>query len=293
MWQLLISYNTINDRIIYIRMKARPVNITGVQVYAPTTSAETADIEDFYRNLHLTLNETPRKDVLVFMGDWNSKIGKGEEPGTVGKYGLGNRHDAGERLLEFCEENGFFLANTYFEQPERSLYTWTSPDDQYRIQIDYTLGKRQWRSAFQSVKTRLDADCGSNHELLTAKLIIKLKNTKRNKHGWKLDIDNIPEEYKTEIKEKHATINLQGGTPVGTWKDLKDALKEVAGKTIPKKGKEKWTHLDVTRYADGRGEQTTIESGRKLGGSEEIKMEKYKRKLGRTRRTIRMKIARC
>jgi hypothetical protein len=70
-------------------------------VYAATTSAETADIEDFYRNLHVVLNEKPRKDVLILMGDWNSKIGKGEEPGTVGKYAVGNRNEAGERLLEF------------------------------------------------------------------------------------------------------------------------------------------------------------------------------------------------
>jgi hypothetical protein len=94
------------------------------------------------------------------MGEWNSKIGKGEELGTVGKYGLGNRNEAGEQLLEFCEENDLFLANTYFEQPERRLYIWTSPDGQYRKQIDYILGRRQWRSAFQSVKTRPDADWG-------------------------------------------------------------------------------------------------------------------------------------
>jgi hypothetical protein len=76
------------------------------------------------------------------MGDWNSKIGKGEEPGTVGKYGLGNRNEARERLLEFSEENTLFLANTYFEQPERGLYKWTSPDGQYKNQIDYILGRR-------------------------------------------------------------------------------------------------------------------------------------------------------
>jgi hypothetical protein len=97
----LIGYKAVNDRIIYIRVKAQPVNITCVQVYEPTTSVETEDIEDFYRNLHLVLNETLRKDVLTFMGDWNSKIGKGEEPGTVGRYVLGSRNEAGKRLLEF------------------------------------------------------------------------------------------------------------------------------------------------------------------------------------------------
>jgi hypothetical protein len=84
-----------------------------------------------------------KKDVLIIMGDWNAKIGKGEEPGTVGRYGLGNRNEAGERLLEFYEENApLFLANTYFELPEKRLYTWTSTDGQYKNQIDYILGRR-------------------------------------------------------------------------------------------------------------------------------------------------------
>jgi hypothetical protein len=111
----LIGYKVVNDRIKYIRVRAHPVNITFMQVYAPTTSADVADIEDFYSDLQATLNETPIKDVLIIMGDRKAKIGKGEEPGTVGRHGLGNRNEAGERLLEFCEENALFLANTYFE----------------------------------------------------------------------------------------------------------------------------------------------------------------------------------
>jgi hypothetical protein len=137
----LIGYKAVNNRIIYIKVKAHAVNITCVQVYAPTSSAETADIEDFYRNLHSVLKEIPKKEVLILMGDWNSNIGKGEEPGTVGRYGLGNINEAGERLLVFCEENALFLANTYFEQPERRLYTWTSPDGQYKNQINYIIGR--------------------------------------------------------------------------------------------------------------------------------------------------------
>jgi hypothetical protein len=68
------------------------------------------------------VNETPKKDILILMGDWNSTIGMREEPGTIGRYGLGNRNEARQRLLEFCEENDPFLASTYFEQPERRFY---------------------------------------------------------------------------------------------------------------------------------------------------------------------------
>jgi exonuclease III len=197
----LIRYKAVNDRIIYIRVRAHPVNITFVQVYAPTTSAEAADIEDFYNDLQVALNETLKRDVLIIMGDWNAKIGKGEEPGTVGRHGLGNRNEAGERLLEFCEEKALFLANNYFELPERRLYTWTPPDGKHKNQIDYILGRRRRRSALQSVKTKPNAICGSDHELLTATITIKLKRTQQAKKGRKLDVDNIPEEYKSEIKQ--------------------------------------------------------------------------------------------
>jgi len=95
----------------------------------------------------------------------------------------------------FCEENDLFLANTYCEQPERRLYTWTSPDGQYKNQFDYILGRRRWRNAFQSLKTIPDADCRSDHELLTATERIKLKNTQVKK-GWNPYIEIIPEEYK-------------------------------------------------------------------------------------------------
>jgi hypothetical protein len=231
----LIGYKAVNDRMMYMRVKAHPVNITCIKVYGPTTSAETADIGDFYGSPYSALNETPKKDVLILIGEWNCKIGKGEEPGMAGRYGLGNRNEAGEQMLEFCEENDLFLANTYVQQSERSLYTWTSPDGQYRNQIDYILGRRRWRSAFQSVKTRPDDECGSDHELLTATVRIKLKNTQHTEKGWRLDNENTPEEYKSEIKQKLGTINTQGGNSVEISKALIYVFKEVENKTMPRK----------------------------------------------------------
>jgi hypothetical protein len=141
----LIGYKAVNDRIIYIyiRVIAHPVNINFVPVYAPTTSAEAKDIEDTYSDLQAALNETPKKVLLVIIGDWNAKIGNGGKPRTVGSHGLGKRNEAGEGLLDFCEENSLFLGNTYFELPERRLYTWTLPDGKHKNQIDYILGRRR------------------------------------------------------------------------------------------------------------------------------------------------------
>ena len=129
----------------------------------------------FYEYLQDLLELTPKKDVLFIIGDWNVKVGSQELSGVTGKFGLGVWNEAGQRLIEFCQENSLVIANTLFQQHKRSLYTWTSPDCQYRNQIDYITCSRRWRSSLKSAKTRLGADCGSDHEFLIAKFRLKLK----------------------------------------------------------------------------------------------------------------------
>ena len=96
-------------------------------------------------------------------------------PGVTGKFDLGAQNEAGQRLIEFCQENAQVIANTLFQQHKRRLYTWTSPDGRHKNQIDYILCSQRWRSFIQSAKTRPRADCGSDHELLIAKIRLKLK----------------------------------------------------------------------------------------------------------------------
>ena len=88
---------------------------------------------------------------------------------------LGVQNEAGQRLIEFCQENTLVIANALFQQHKRRLYAWTSPDGQHRNQIDYILCSQRWRSSIGSAKTRLGADCGSDHELLIVKFRLKLK----------------------------------------------------------------------------------------------------------------------
>ena len=103
---------------------------------------------------------------LHYIEDWNAKVGSQETPGVTGKFGLGVQNEAGQILIEFCQENTLVIANTLFQQHKRKLYTWTSPDGQHCNQIDYILCGQRWRSCIQSAKTRPGADCGSDHELL-------------------------------------------------------------------------------------------------------------------------------
>ena len=114
--------------------------------------------------------------------DWNAKVGSQETPGVTGKFGLGVWNEAGQRLIEFCQENALVIANTLFQQHKRRLYTWTSPDGQHQNQIDYILCSQRWRSSIQSAKTRLGADFGSDHELLIAKFRLKLKKVRKRPH---------------------------------------------------------------------------------------------------------------
>ena len=164
---------------ISVHFQSKPFNITVIQVYAPTSNAEEAEVEWFSEDLQDLLELTPPKDVLLIIGDWNAKVGSEKTPGVTGKFGLGVQNEEGHRLTEFCQENALVIANTLFQQHKRGLYRWTSPDDQHRNQIDYVLCSQRRRSSIQSTKTRPGADCGSDHELLIAKFR-KLKKVGKN-----------------------------------------------------------------------------------------------------------------
>ena len=160
---------------ISVRFQGKPFNITVIQAYAPSSNAEEAKVEWFYEDLQDLLERTPKKDVLFIIGDWNAKAGSQETPGVTGKFGLGIRNEAGQRLIEFCQENALVIANTLFQQDKRRLYTWTSPDGQHQNHTYYILCSQRWRSSIQSAKIRPGADCGSDHELLIAKFRLQLK----------------------------------------------------------------------------------------------------------------------
>ena len=109
---------------ISVHFQGKLFNITVILVYAPTSNAEEAEVELFYEDLQDLL--TPKKGVLFIIGDWNAKLGSQETLGVTGKFGLEVQKEAGQRLIEFCQENALVIANTLFQQHTRRLYTWTS-----------------------------------------------------------------------------------------------------------------------------------------------------------------------
>ena len=158
------------------------------------------DIEWFYEDL---LELTPPKVVFFIIGDWNAKIGSQELPGVTGKFGLGVQNEAGQRLIEFSQEDALVLTNSLFQQHKRKkLYTWTSPYGQYRNQIDYILCSQRWRSSIQSTKTRPGADCGSYHELLLDKFRLKLKKVGKTTRPFRYNLNRILYNYTVELTNR-------------------------------------------------------------------------------------------
>ena len=116
---------------ISVRFQGKPFHITIIQAYAPTNNTEEAEVEQFYKDLQDLLELTPKKDVLFIIGDWNTKVGSQETPGVTGKFGLGVQNEAGQRLIEFYQENALLIANTLFQQHKRRLhmdiFRWSTP----------------------------------------------------------------------------------------------------------------------------------------------------------------------
>ena len=168
-------------------------------------------------------------------------MGSQEIPGVIGKFGLGVQNEAGQRPTEFCQENALVIANTLLQQHKRRLYTWTSPDGQYRNQIDYNLCSQRWRSSIQSTKTRPGADCGSDHKLFIAKFRLKLKKVRKTTSSFRYDLNQISYNYTVEVTNRFKGLDLIDSVPDELRAEVHNTVQEAVIKTTPKKKKCKKT----------------------------------------------------
>ena len=226
-----------NNRMISVRFQGKPFSITVIQVYAPTSNTEEAEVEWFYEDLQDLLELTPKKDVLFIIGDRNAEVGSQETPGVTGKFGLGMRNEAGQRLIDFCQENALVIANTLFQQHKITLYISTSPDGEHQNQIDYILCSQRWRSSIQSAKTRPGADCGSDHEPLIAKFRLKLKKVRKNTRPFRYDLNQIPYDYTVKVRNRFKGLDMIDRVPNELYMEVRDIVQETGIKTISKKKK--------------------------------------------------------
>ena len=262
----IIENNPMNDRMIAIRLQGAPINVTVIQVYAPTTDASQEEIEEFYASLQDLYKKIPKKDIKLIVGDFNSKVGSIKTDQVTGSYGLGERNEAGERLIEFCQENELVIANTLFQQPKRRLYTWTSPNGLHRNQIDYILREQRWKSSIKVAKTRPGADCGTDHQLLISDFRLRLKRNKRPEAPKCYTLENIPTEYRVQVQNRFSQLACEECSAEKQWEEASQIIKEAAEEHIPPRRKQKrskWLSNETIEIANKRKE------AKKAGNREE------------------------
>lgn len=228
----VLGYSIVSNRIIYLRMRNDPndpnvLNI--IQVHAPTSTPDNQDIEDFYGELEASINRILGREVTIIIGDLNAKIGRTnldhDMRQILGSFGLGERNERGEHLLDFCLQHRLTVMNTWFKHHPRRLYTWRSPGDRTRNQIDYILINRRWKSSITNVKTYPSADCGSDHQLLAMNLRLRLRNAQKTTVKSPILNESAMECFREKVGKALTTTMIRSSDTVeSSWRSIKQEI---------------------------------------------------------------------
>ena len=189
----MIAYRAISDRILYVRIRATPFNISFIEVYAPTTEATDEEVGKFYDQIRTALEIAHSQDIVFVAGDFNTKVSADcLDRDICGRHGLGTLNERGERLLNFCRDLcDLFITNTAFKHHERHRYTWQSPGGNYRNQIDFILVKNRWKRCEENSRAYSGPDCGSDHNLVGAMVRLKIKRNEFTSRRVRLNLDAL------------------------------------------------------------------------------------------------------
>ena len=247
----VMSYNAVSSRIVTIRIKARPANMSTIQIYAPTLDKDDDVHDEFYEQLQVTMESIKRSDYLIVFGDCNAILGNEKVPCVTGAHGTGIRNNSGQRLLEFCFANDLFVTNTGFRHHIiRRKTTWISPDGRTKNEIDYILIRSRFKSSALNCRAYPKADCGSDHNLVAARLRLRFTAKKAitttRKVRW--NVDKLWEEEQHEVYNEelaHVLRNTQSdlSTIDNQWETIKTTITTAAKVTIGKRemtAKQKW-----------------------------------------------------
>jgi exonuclease III len=272
----VISYDTISDRVISVKLAASPMNLNLIQVYMPTGDATDEEVDAVYGTIEDVIRRIPNKEQLIVTGDFNAKVGQLYEhqlKSTVGRFGLGVRNERGERFVQFAVENNLSISNTMFENHPRRLSTWTSPDKRYHNQIDYILVRRRWRSSIKNVRARPGADCDSDHKLLWGSLAVKLKTLKKENKPVRITVRNT----KTFQQKLGGIANVEAHVDADSmWKTIKQRITEAArdsGPTMVQRSKH-WMSEATLQMVDER----RLAKSRN-GGEDEVRIDLLNRSI--------------
>ena len=230
------GFRAINDKAIHLKLLGTGCIVNVIQVYAPTSMAEEEVLEDFYTSVEEALRSIPSQEITMIMGDFNAKVGSTNTEENLsrimGNFGLGSRNERGDRLIDFCLEHQLSLTNTMFQHHPRRLYTWISPGDRTRNQIDYILIDQRWKSSVKNVKTYPGADCGSDHQLLVLEMRIRFKNTHKRRERLEMS-EKAMDSFKNESETVMTNMQrLDDETPEAAWTKFRDEIAALASQCI-------------------------------------------------------------
>ena len=273
------SHQYISNRIILLKMNTKPRKTTFIQVYAPTEDADNITKQEFYEDLRNTVRHNWKHgERLVVKGDFNSKVGKEREENLVGPYGLGERNENGDLMVDFCKEFGLVVTNTWNEQREEERHTWISPDGRTRNQIDYILIDKRYRNSVTSSKSRPEADCGSDHNPVVADVDTKLKKIKntRGTKRWnlkRLEMETNRTDFQEIMNEKIDGI-CDCEDVNETWEKLKESIHCAADEICGREGiqpKKIWMTQEILEKMEERRQQKNVDVNRYREINREIK----------------------
>ena len=227
----------LSDRVLLARLNGAPLNMAIIIAYAPTSDSTEEEVDKFYETLELAKGQCKSQDIIIIiMGDINAKVDSEPFEEIVGKYGLGIQNDRGERWVQWCKENDQVITNTWFKQHPRRCWTWKSPGDQVRNQIDYTTICKRFRNAVTQAKSYPGADCGSDHIPVIFNLQVKLKKIKTGKSEPRRQKDlliidqDTKESYAVKVQNRFAVLEEKRNT--SKWNILKEAITTTAKEVL-------------------------------------------------------------
>ncbi|XP_061164954.1 craniofacial development protein 2-like [Saccostrea echinata] len=270
----VLQRKPINERLLYVRLNSLYTKVSIVSAYAPTDSAEEEAAKDnFYSSLHAVLNDIPRHDVMLLMGDSIARVGQinHNRRRVMGQHAVGDLKDNGERLISICEVNDFVIGGSLFAHKTIHKLTWTSPDGRTKSQIDHILINSKWRHSLQDVRAMRHADIGSDHNLVIAKICLKLRKAKiGTSNSKRFDVSKLKDPSRHAKSER---LSKDTWTTIEERKQLKknliDAksprLKDRAAALYRKKDKEvkKSARRDRRYYMEQLAEEAQEAAERK------------------------------
>ena len=229
----LIGFWAVSDRVLLVKIRGAPFDVCIIQVYAPTSEHDEEEVDKFYEEVNLAREQCKEHECIMVIGDFNAKVGQGKVEDIVGPHGLGKRNDRGDKLVNWCSEKRQAVMNTWFSHHPRHLWTWKSPGDRSRNQIDYITINKRFRNSITQVKTFPGTDCNSDHVPVVATVRIKLKNVKRNvrkpvRQLQKLRIEEIKNQYNEIVRNRYDQLSvvMEENYAYDKWNNLEKAIKE-------------------------------------------------------------------